>query len=251
MYTYIVISQKAVTAMRVAVIDDEQAERERIQAYLSRFAKESGSAIAVDAYASADALLSGYRPGYDILIFDIDMPGTNGMDAARIVREQDRDVTILFITNMAQYAINGYEVEAVDYIIKPIGYYDFAMKFRRAFSRAGRRRDKEVLLETVEGQCRVAVSGIVYVEAMGHYLVYHVAGEGGVVREVKVRGSIGEHGQMLRAYNFCQVHKSFLVNLEHIEEIRTGEVSVLGTAVPVGRAYKNQLLQEYMRFVRG
>lgn len=73
--------------------------------------------------------MTEYRLIYDIILFDIDMPGTNGIDTARQVRKLDENVTILFITNMAQYAISAFEIEAADYILKPVEYYDFAMKF--------------------------------------------------------------------------------------------------------------------------
>lgn len=238
-------------AVRVAIIDDEQNERNTLQSYLDRFASEGGNAIEADQYSCADELLRDYRLIYDILIFDIDMPGINGMDAARLVRERDKSVVILFVTNMAQYAINGYEVEAVDYIIKPIGYYDFAMKFRRAVGRAAQGRERELLLEMAEGSRRVLVSDITYVEIQGHYLIYHLKSGTGQKGELRVRGNIKDEGRQLRSYNFCQAHKSYLVNLEYVEEIRTGEVIVGGTTLPVGRSFKNQLGQEYLRFVRG
>ena len=102
------------------------------------------------------------------------MPGTNGMDAARKIREKDSRVTILFVTNMAQYAINGYEVEAVDYIIKPIGYYDFSMKFQRAVQKAAQKRPEKLVLATTEGTVQVNVSDIQYIEASAHYQIYHL-----------------------------------------------------------------------------
>lgn len=239
------------TAVRVAIIDDEQEERNTLQIYLDRYASECGHTIETDQYSCADDLLRDYRLIYDILIFDIDMPGTNGMDAARLVRERDKSVVILFVTNMAQYAINGYEVEAVDYIIKPIGYYDFAMKFRRAVGRVAHGRERELLVETTEGSRRVPVSNIIYVEIQGHYLIYHLKSGTGQAGELRVRGNMRAQEQQLSSYSFCQAHKSYLVNLEYVEEIRTNEVMVGGAAIPVGRSFKNQLGQEYLRFVRG
>ncbi len=87
--------------VRVAIVDDEQSERETLQGYLNRLAEESGDPIEVDQYASGDALLKDYRLIYDIILFDIDMPGTNGINTARQVRLQDEAVTILFVTNIA------------------------------------------------------------------------------------------------------------------------------------------------------
>lgn len=236
--------------MRIAIIDDEQDQRDTLRAYLAQFSEESSSKFDVDEYPSGDALLADYHLIYDIILFDVDMPGTNGIDTAREIRKLDDSVTILFITNMAQYAINAFEVEAADYIIKPIKYYDFAMKFRRAMKRAVRRSSREFTLDTVDGTRRVRVPDIVYVEALDHYLTYRVKTGPAQLSGIEVRGTIGEHYALLKPYGFCQVHKSFLVSLPHVEVIRTAEVMVNGVAVPIGRRYKKDLMEQYLQFMR-
>lgn len=237
--------------MHVAIVDDEQKELDTLQAYLAQYSAENGIKINVDQFHSGDELLKEYRLIYDIIIFDIDMPGTNGIDTARQIREKDDNVGILFITNIAQYAINGYEVEAVDYIIKPIGYFDFALKFRRALNWASRRTDRELTFETVEGNRRVRVADIVYVEARGHYLIHNVQPKNGKAAEFTVRGNMKDQEELLRIYNFCRVHRSFLVNLKYVEEIQNNKVVVGQSLIPIGRLYKGQLMQECLRFVRG
>ena len=232
--------------MRIAIVDDVQRERDVLSDYLRRFAAENDCCIEVDQFSSAEELLDGYRMIYDILIFDIDMPGVNGIEAARQIRVKDKNTVLLFVTNVAQYAINGYEVDAIDYIIKPISYYDFTLKFHRAIGKAAQRKDVVIVLETSEGTRKVKISQIMYVEALGHYLIYHV-GE----HAYRVRGNIKNHEQQLRTYNFCQIHKSYLVNMEHIEEIRTGELLIAGITLSIGRVYKETLLQRYFKYVRG
>lgn len=236
--------------MRVAIVDDEQVQRDTLRAYLERFSAESISKFGVDEFPCGDALLENYQLIYDIILFDIDMPGTNGINTARQVRELDDSVTILFITNMAQYAVNAFEVEAADYIIKPVEYYDFAMKFRRAVKRAARRSSRDLTLDTVDGIRRVRIPDIIYVEVLDHYLTYHMKEAGGGPARLQVRGNIGEHEALLTPYSFCRVHKSFLVNLAHVDVIRTGEVVLDGITVPVGRRYKNALMESYMRLAR-
>lgn len=233
--------------MRVAVVDDEKIERETLNTYLARFSSEAGIQINVDQFSSGDALLADYRLIYDIILFDIDMPGTNGIDTARQVHRQDENVTILFITNIAQYAINAFEVEAVDYILKPIEYFDFALKFRRAVKRAARRGNRELALDTVKGVRSVSVSHIIYVEAFDHYLTYHLRD----LESVEVRGSMRDHEALLRPYSFSRIHKSYLVNLACVDTIRTAEVLVQGFVIPIGRRYKKNLMEEYLRFLRG
>lgn len=232
--------------MNVAIVDDEQKERDLLCEYCSKYAGETGAKIDTVIFDSGDALLSDYKVYFDIIIFDIDMPGTNGMDTAKCIREVDKNVTILFMTNIAQYAIDGYAVEAVDYVIKPIGYYEFSMKFQKAISKAAQKKSHTIVLDTVEGVRHVKTSEIWYVEVMSHYLLFHVDGA-----VYKVRGSMREQMEILIPYNFCRVHKSYLVNLEYVEEIQTKSVLVKTDEVPLGRMFKDELMQEYMRYLRG
>lgn len=233
--------------MRVAVIDDELQERKRMQEYFDRFAAENAMSFQVDCYADGDSLLKAYgEDSYTLLVFDIDMPGRSGIDTARLIREKDEDVTILFVTNMAQYAINGYEVQAVDYIIKPIGYYDFAMKLRRALRRISRNQGEKILVHTADGDAALRIADITYVEVMGHYIIYHTLS--GVYR---TRGSMKENEGILKAHQFSRAHKSFLVNLAHLENIQRSDVVVAGDTIPLGRSFKESIMQDYMQYLRG
>ena len=232
--------------MKIAVVDDEAAMREQLLAYIARFGSENGLEFTTAAFPSGDTFLESFESGWDIILFDIDMPGTNGIDTARQVRSADELVTILFITNVAQYAINGYEVDAVDYVIKPIGYYDFALKFTKALRRAGRNGRSRLLLDTTGGQIAVDVNEILYVEAKGHYLLYKTE-----KADHFVRGSLSEHEKSLKPYHFERVQKSFLVNLARIENIKTAEVIVGGAAIPTGKLYRETLMKAYMRYIKG
>lgn len=232
--------------MRIGIVDDEMEMRQQLTEYVSRYGEENHIDLSTTSFPSGDALLAGYEPVYDVLVFDIDMPGTNGMDTARQVRSMDESVVILFVTNIAQYAINGYEVEAVDYIIKPIGYYDFAMKFRRALRRVKPDQEEQLMLDTSDGLVRVRVAEVQYVEVLAHYLIYHTDD-----KSYQVRGSMKEHESALRAYHFVRAHKSYLVNLNRIENIKASEVMVGGAALPLGRAYKDALMADYLRFLQG
>ena len=196
--------------------------------------------------SSGDSFFEQYKMTYDILIFDIDMPGTNGMDTARKIREIDKNVTIIFITNFAQYAINGYEVDAVDYIIKPIGYYDFSMKFYRTVAKAAQKQDNVIKITTADGIRRLRVNTIVYVEILSHYLYFHT-----VKNVYKARGNMQEIEQELSKYSFVRIHRSYIINLRFVGKVLMKEVTVKEQTLPVGRNYKDKLKQEYMRYIRG
>lgn len=230
--------------MRIAIVDDEASVREELRGYIGRLAGETGTEMSVTEFPSGDALLSGYEPVYDIMVFDVDMPGINGMDTARKIREQDEHVVILFVTNIAQYAINGYEVDAVDYIIKPVGYHDFAMKFRKALRRAAQGRRRALVIDTVNGPISLEADSVLYIEVMAHYLIYHTSG-----REYRVRASMKDQEDTLKKYGFARCHKSYLVNLAHLDGVTASDIRVSDLSIPLGRAYKETLLNEYMKYL--
>ena len=128
--------------MRIAIIDDDADERKTLQASFERLAQESGSAIVIVEFAGADDFLDGYDRSFDLVCMDIDMPGTDGMSAAQRLRQMDADVPLVFVTNMAQMAIHGYAVHALDFILKPINYYSFSIKMRGILTLIGNRRRK-------------------------------------------------------------------------------------------------------------
>ncbi|WP_321433815.1 LytR/AlgR family response regulator transcription factor [Trichococcus flocculiformis] len=232
--------------MRVAIVDDDPLVRATLEEYISRLADESGMKVNTSAYSSGDQFLEGYKLIYDIIIFDIDMPGINGMDAAKKIREVDHNVTIIFVTNMAQYAINGYEVGAIDYIIKPISYYDFSTKFRRTIAKAAQQKDYFMMIDTEEGTRRIKISECVYIEVISHYLYFH-----NVDSVYRIRGSMKNKEEELKPYNFVRVHKSFLVNMKFVETIQNKEIIADGVRVPIGRGFKDAMMQEYIRYIRG
>ena len=159
--------------MRIAVVDDDAGMREKAAAYLERFSKETGTKTAYRLYADPQEFLSDGQGTFDLLLLDVEMPGMDGITLARKIRKKDESVMIMFLTNMAQYALHGYEVDAVDYVVKPIGYPDFAMKMKKVLRYLGRRQDRQILLQTTKGLQKVSVAELVYVEVIRHYLHYH------------------------------------------------------------------------------
>lgn len=232
--------------MQITIVDDDPKMRQQLSSYVKRYGAENGAGFNVLTFKSGDELLSDYQPDHDIIVLDIDMPGTNGLDTARKIRELDGEVVIMFVTNIAQYAINGYEVEAVDYVLKPISYYDFALKLSRAMRRVRQKRTDALVLNTSEGPVKVDVEDILYVEVLGHYLIYHTK-----KADHQVRGSFKEQEDLLRQHQFSRCHKSYMVNLAYVKNIRAQGVVLRDSIIPLGRSYKETLMEDYIRFLHG
>lgn len=232
--------------MRAAIVDDDSNMRATLHTYLDRYAAETQTPISAEEFDCGDAFLEKYRPEYDVLFFDVDMPGTDGLETARRLRCVDEQVNIIFVTNMAQYAICGYEVEALDYILKPLSYYDFALKLQKAMRRSMRRTSHALSVDTPEGICRVQTRDICYIEVLGHYLIYHTED-----REIRARGRMEEVAQALEPYGFVRIHKSYLINLHYLQVLKPTMVTLPTASLPVGRAYKSLLMQAYLKYQGG
>ena len=106
----------------IAIVEDEQEYAEQLQTFLEQYGDEHNLRFKVTVFGDGAEILEEYQPIYDLILLDIEMPQVNGMDAAERIRNQDQDVVMMFITNIASYAIRGYEVGALDYVMKPITY---------------------------------------------------------------------------------------------------------------------------------
>ena len=123
---------QGVKEMNIAIVEDDGKEAEALLSYIKKYGEKSGTSFDVKIFSDAENFLESYKQGLDIVFMDIELPGMNGMDASKRLRALDRSVTLIFVTNMARFAVNGYEVGAFDFIVKPVTYGSFEIKFRYA-----------------------------------------------------------------------------------------------------------------------
>ena len=125
---------------KIAVVDDDAEAVKKLCGYIDRYGGESGKIFDVKTFSNLSVLLSEYRNGYDILFMDVELPDGSGIDAAGEIRKRDEDVIIVFVTNMAQFAIRGYAVDALDYVLKPVPYFAFTQQLQKAVNRLQKRQ---------------------------------------------------------------------------------------------------------------
>lgn len=225
--------------LKIAVVDDEQVYIDQIQEYIMQYGQEKNREIQVEAFCDGSGLLHNYSPGFDIILLDIEMGEMNGMEVAREIRKMDQEVVLVFITNMAQYAINGYDVGALDYVLKPINYYTFSVRLDRAVSRVKTHLQEEILLNMTDGIKRIRVDQIHYVEVQNRMLHYHT--EHGVFI---VRGTLQGAETKLRENHFVRCNHWYLVNLQYVSEIRRNIVIVAGEELEISRRNKTAFMSE-------
>lgn len=117
------VSLRGGKMIRIAIVEDETVYKEQLIEYLKEFEQERSETLKIDTFSDGDEIVENYQAQFDIILMDIQMNFMDGMSAAEEIRKIDSEVVIIFITNLAQYAIKGYEVDALDYILKPISYF--------------------------------------------------------------------------------------------------------------------------------
>ena len=232
--------------MHIAIVEDEQEQRDLLQSYIQQYSKENGVSFSVEAFADGRILIDGYSSQYDIILLDIELPGMNGMEIAEYIRTKDDDVVLMFITNMAQYAVGGYSVGALDFVLKPINYSTFSMRFARAIKRAGLRKSAQILLNLPDCVRRIETQQIYYIEVMNKMLHYHTQ-----LGEFVLRGTMQSVENELSRYNFVRCNHWYLVNLRHVTELRRDTVLVGQTELEISRRNRKAFLTALTAYVGG
>lgn len=230
--------------IRIALVEDDKVYREELMGFLKRYEQESNEKFHITTFTDGDEIVESYSGDYDIILMDIVMKYLNGMDAAERIREMDREVVIIFITNTPQYAMKGYMVDALDYVLKPVSYYAFSQRIDRALTRMKKRTKKFISVTCRGGVKKLDVSQITYVEVRDHDLIYHTASE-----DVFSKGSLADLEQTLGTGHFFRCNKCYLVNLEYVEGVQNNDILVAGDLVQVSRAKKKALLDALNNYI--
>lgn len=230
--------------IRIALVEDDKAYREELVQFLKRYERESGEKIHITTFTDGDEIVEGYSGDFDIILMDIVMKYMNGMDAAERIRKVDSEVVIIFITNTPQYAMKGYTVDALDYVLKPISYYAFSQRIDRALARMKKRTTKFLTVSFRGGVKKLDVSQITYVEVRDHDLIYHTTSE-----ELLSKGSLADLEEVLGSEHFFRCNKCYLVNLEYVESVQNNDILVAGDLVQVSRAKKKALLDALNNYI--
>ena len=230
----------------IAIVEDEIEYQEQLKEYLRTYQTEHGLEFQVSVYNDGAEILEGYSPRFDIILLDIEMPKVNGMDAAEQIRTMDESVVLMFITNMASYAIRGYGVGALDFVMKPINYYTFSMKMTRALKRVKQKEQKQILLTLPDGVKKLELNEIYFIEVQNRMLYYHTV-EGDYI----VRGTMQAAESMMAEYPFAKCNHWYLVNLMHVKETKGGMVMVGPFELEISRRNKTSFLKALTEYMGG
>lgn len=187
-----------------------------------------------------------YRAVYDIILLDVQMRRMDGMAAAEAIRRVDKEVILIFITNMAQFAIRGYAVDALDYVLKPVPYFAFSQQLQKAVERL-RRRQKTFLTVPVEGGLRrIDVSSLYYLASEGHSVRFYTE-----YGDFTGPGSLKSYEEKLAGQPFARCNSGYIVNLAQVLAVQQNTVQVGPHELQISRPRKKAFLEALTDYIGG
>ena len=174
------------------------------------------------------------------------MPRKNGMDAAVELRRHDKNVSIIFITNLVQYALKGYEVDAVSFLLKPVSYYDFSLKFKKALDIYLMNEERSFTVNAPGGLCRISTDKLMYVEIISHRLHYHLIDD-----VIEMTGVLSNVERELGSYGFLRCNTCYLVNPKFIVRVKGSEVQVGDRTLQISRPRRAAFMEGLTNWYAG
>ncbi|WP_455138770.1 LytR/AlgR family response regulator transcription factor [Thermophilibacter sp.] len=229
------------------IVEDEAEEAERLISYVRRYGEAHNETFQVTWLRSAMDMLSE-KARYDLVLLDINLPGINGMEAAQLMRLFDEVTPIVFVTNLAQYAVKGYEVGATGFIVKPVTWGNLSLNLDRVMRSIRQNAGRSVMVPTEDGLRVVPLSSIVYVEVTGHRLTYHLESDA----QLETRGSLGQLEEELAGAPVVRVAKSCIANMDKVSLVRGQGLQMSnGEVLRISRSRKREVLDAVTDYLGG
>ena len=234
--------------IKIAFCDDDMEVLHQMNELLDRYRVEWNEDITYAAFQSPFELLTeiekGIRP--DILFLDVVMPGQNGMDVAKEIRQYDTNMKIIFLTSSPEFAVESYSVGAYFYQLKPIWEESFFRLMDAVLAECEKKKKNSLILRSKDGITKIDLQQLEYCEVLGRKLLFHL--ENGAVLESA--GSLDDlAGQLMQYSNFFRPHRSFLVNMEYIQNISSRSIKMVNDAeIPIPHGKCSEIKNTYMEY---
>ena len=234
--------------IRIAIVEDEDSYVQVLTGYLKQYETEHSLSFQISVFHDGLDIVSEYKADYDIILLDIQMKHLDGMKTAEKIRELDEDVSFIFITSTIQFAVQGYLVDALGYVVKPVAYLAFSQYSRKSCQKGEAKTDKKInmTIEVEGGQMRLDISQIYYIESQRHNILFHT--EKGIFSlrsNEKVEALLKDKG-------FSKCHNAYLIHLMHVTGIVQNNVLLSdSTTLPVSRAKKKVFLEALTDYIGG
>lgn len=230
----------------IAIVEDDDQTTSLFTQYIEQFSKQKNQEFNVVRFKDAFDFIQDYKAVYAVVLMDVQMPKMNGMDGAMQLRKLDKSVSLIFISNLVQYAQKGYEVDAVSFLVKPVSYFEFSMKFQKALDIYVMNERKDITLHHSTGICRVSTDKLMYVEIANHRLYYHLIDE-----VIEVTGALSQVEEDLSPYGFLRCNNCYLVNPRFVVSVKGFDLTIGNTVLQISRPRRASFLSGLANFYAG
>ena len=227
--------------INVCIVEDEQSQVDLLTEYLNRYTETYGVRFGITHMWDGVDIVDDYEGQFDIILLDIRMKHLDGMKAAEKIRKIDSDDTIIFITSTIQNAVQGYTVDALGYVLKPVKYTAFEQLIEKAVTRTEAHQNHLYIKVNADGgQVRLDCNNIIYIESRRNNVILHCE-----TADYITAGPLKKYESLLSDYNFSKCHNAYIVNLSAVEAVKKEEVFLTnGTILPISRARKKEFMME-------
>ncbi len=238
--------------MRIAYCEDEAAQAGLVRSMIEQWADRRQAPVEVALFESAEEFLfKNEEFSYDAVFLDIAMRQMNGVELARAIRKKDKNLPVAFLTADESFAIEGYEVRAVRYLLKPIAAEKLECLLDELLAEREDSAREKLCITIAQNSAtkRIVEEDIRYAEVLGHYTRLYMAD----AQTIRVKESLAAVAERLhRKELFVKCHRSFVVNLAYVEKItRTDCILTDNTVLPVSRSAYRQLNERFIQYYRG
>ena len=236
--------------LRIAICDDDKADRERIHEYVTEYLKSKDTQAEIKVFDHPDTLISeceSFRP--QIYILDIVMPMVTGIQAARELRWNQPDAQIIFATSESSFALESFDVNPINYIVKPVDKEKLFSTLDLAMSRAAIDDKKSVTVKIKGGMRTLRLDDIMYIDYRNHVVSYHMA-DGEIVSTPTLRIGFSEYmDENYADQDFVRCHESICVSLEAIDKLTRTDITLRNKElIPVSKSRYTEVADRYMDF---
>ena len=232
--------------IRLALVEDDELYRSQLREYIDKYSAVSGEKFTVTEFSDGDEIALGYKAVYDIILMDIEMKFMDGMMAAEEIRKVDTEVIIIFITNSPQYAIKGYAVGALDYVLKPVPYFAFSQQLQKAVNQLAKRTRHYLAVSVDGGMRRLDAATIYYIESEGHRVHFYT--EDG---DFSAPGALMALEEKLTGRLFARCNSGYLVNLAQVSGVQQNTVQVGPHELQISRPKRRAFLAALADYIGG
>ena len=230
--------------LRLAIVENEKDVAKNDEILLDRYGKEKDISLEVDIFNNAFEFLES-KKDFDAVLMDIDMPGINGMKAAEELRKNNKDIDIIFTTNLPQFAVDGYKVQAIDFVVKPVTFTNLSFAMNKIYEKKNNSTQGSFFLKIGGHLKRFQNNEMYYFETQGHNIILHEVG----LEPFKIRGALKDIEKVLNPEVFVKINSGIIINLSKLVSFEDGCVIMEDDSrLPISRSHKKEFANALTRF---